>query len=354
MTPDTSGDAALAERLARQESARAKPNGDAPDTSGDADLAPSRGQADRARATRPTPRDWPTATPARGATHRGRRARRRAAAAEGARRWRGLAATIGGPAGRRPPGGGRGAKDARRARARRRARADPPPPGGSRRPGAARPSGSTRSRRLELRLPPPADARVRARRAGAGTDGPGVGGPRGARAAPRRSPLSRRRSSAAGPAAAPHGRAADAAGCAGAFRSGSREWIGCCEACVALRSAGVRADVRGFDGRRDGLAARRLVTYLADYFKTAVGVGSDDVWGASCLPPALVCFGGHNRCVVGVSRDRLVLLDPKWREPRPACRHRRSARHARWQDAWSAAGRRHASAADGARRSGLT
>ena len=39
VTPDTSGDAALAERLARKESARAKPNGDAPDTSGDADLA---------------------------------------------------------------------------------------------------------------------------------------------------------------------------------------------------------------------------------------------------------------------------------------------------------------------------
>ena len=90
---------------------------------------------------------------------------------------------------------------------------------------------------------------------------------------------------------------------------GSREWIGCCEACVALRSAGVRADVRGFDGRRDGLAARRLVTYLADYFKNVVGVGSDDVWGASCLPPALVCFGGHNRCVVGVSRDRRCSLN---------------------------------------------
>ena len=40
VTPDTSGDAALAERLARKESARAKPSGEAaPDTSGDADLA---------------------------------------------------------------------------------------------------------------------------------------------------------------------------------------------------------------------------------------------------------------------------------------------------------------------------
>merc|ERR1712097_31435 len=48
VTPDTSGDAALAERLARKESARAKPNVDAPDTSGDAALAARlAGQADR-------------------------------------------------------------------------------------------------------------------------------------------------------------------------------------------------------------------------------------------------------------------------------------------------------------------
>ena len=97
---------------------------------------------------------------------------------------------------------------------------------------------------------------------------------------------------------------------------GSREWIGCCEACVVLRCAGVRADVKGFDGRRDALGAEKLVECVSNYFQNVVGVGSDDVWGAACLPPAMVCFGGHNRCVVGVSRDRLIMLDPKWHEPR--------------------------------------
>ena len=89
VTPDTSGDAALAERLARKESARAKPNGDAPDTSGDADLAAklsgsgpaaratarrsprvSRARRTAPRATRPTPRR-PPATPARRAARAG-------------------------------------------------------------------------------------------------------------------------------------------------------------------------------------------------------------------------------------------------------------------------------------------
>ena len=59
--------------------------------------------------------------------------------------------------------------------------------------------------------------------------------------------------------------------------------------------------------------AQRLVAYLATYFADE---GSPS-WGADVLPPALLCFGGHNYVVVGVAaRDSLVLLDPKWREPK--------------------------------------
>ena len=364
VTPDTSGDAALAERLARKESARAKPNGDAPDTSGDADLAAKlsgsgpadtsddaalaarlAGQADRtagdaAYAARLAARDARTegdaALARRLAAHDDARTEgdaalaRRLAGADDAEGDSALARRLA------------GADDAKRRRV------EPAPVaalGAIRRLLGADPADLARPDEA-VRLYPQPDGWscgyrclqtlvFALRRAGAeyGTAlaSAGLAEPGGVA------------SVSAVQAAVERGwtRGFDPTGAQqtrdrlrGRFPFvGSREWIGCCEACVALRSAGVRADVRGFDGRRDGLAARRLVTYLADYFKNVVGVGSDDVWGASCLPPALVCFGGHNRCVVGVSRDRLVLLDPKWREPRLQCMAPADlARHARqWE-----------------------
>ena len=348
VTPDTSGDAALAERLARKESARAKPNGDAPDTSGDADLAAklagsgpadTSGDADLAAklsGSGPADTSDDAALAARLAGQADRTAGDAAYAARLAARD---ARTEGDAALARRLAG---ADDAKRrcvepvpvaalASIRRLLGADPAD--------LARPDEA-------VRLYPQPDGWscgyrclqtlvFALRRAGAeyGTAlaSAGLAEPGGVA------------SVSAVQAAVERGwtRGFDPTGAQqtrdrlrGRFPFvGSREWIGCCEACVALRSAGVRADVRGFDGRRDGLAARRLVTYLADYFKNVVGVGSDDVWGASCLPPALVCFGGHNRCVVGVSRDRLVLLDPKWREPRLQCMAPADlARHARqWE-----------------------
>ena len=381
VTPDTSGDAALAERLARKESARAKPNGDAPDTSGDADLAAKlagsgpadtsgdadlaaklsgsgpadtsddaalaarlAGQADRtagdaAYAARLAARDART----EGDAVLARRLAARDARTEGdaalARRLAGADDAEGDAALARRLAG---ADDAKRRRV------EPAPVAALasiRRLLGADPADLARPDEA-VRLYPQPDGWscgyrclqtlvFALRRAGAeyGTAlaSAGLAEPGGVA------------SVSAVQAAVERGwtRGFDPTGAQqtrdrlrGRFPFvGSREWIGCCEACVALRSAGVRADVRGFDGRRDGLAARRLVTYLADYFKNVVGVGSDDVWGASCLPPALVCFGGHNRCVVGVSRDRLVLLDPKWREPRLQCMAPADlARHARqWE-----------------------
>ena len=97
---------------------------------------------------------------------------------------------------------------------------------------------------------------------------------------------------------------------------GKRAWIGCAEDCVALRSAGIRANTAGFCHKRHGVTeleeAQKLVAHLARYFADE---GSPS-WGADILPPALLCFGGHNYVVVGVARDSLVLLDPKWREPK--------------------------------------
>ena len=331
VTPDTSGDAALAERLARKESARAKPSGEAaPDTSGDADLAaklagsgPADTSGDAALAARLAGQADRTAGDAAYAARLAARDARTEGDAALARR---LA----------------GADDAKRRRV------EPAPVaalGAIRRLLGADPADLARPDEA-VRLYPQPDGWscgyrclqtlvFALRRAGAeyGTAlaSAGLAEPGGVA------------SVSAVQAAVERGwtRGFDPTGAQqtrdrlrGRFPFvGSREWIGCCEACVALRSAGVRADVRGFDGRRDGLAARRLVTYLADYFKNVVGVGSDDVWGASCLPPALVCFGGHNRCVVGVSRDRLVLLDPKWREPRLQCMAPADlARHARqWE-----------------------
>ena len=330
VTPDTSGDAALAERLARKESARAKPNGDAPDTSGDAALAARlAGQADRTAGDAA----YAARLAARDARTEGDAALARRLAAHDDARTEGDAALA-----RRLAG----ADDAKRRRV------EPAPVaalGAIRRLLGADPADLARPDEA-VRLYPQPDGWscgyrclqtlvFALRRAGAeyGTAlaSAGLAEPGGVA------------SVSAVQAAVERGwtRGFDPTGAQqtrdrlrGRFPFvGSREWIGCCEACVALRSAGVRADVRGFDGRRDGLAARRLVTYLADYFKNVVGVGSDDVWGASCLPPALVCFGGHNRCVVGVSRDRLVLLDPKWREPRLQCMAPADlARHARqWE-----------------------
>lgn len=97
---------------------------------------------------------------------------------------------------------------------------------------------------------------------------------------------------------------------------GKRAWIGCAEDCVALRSAGIRANTAGFCHKRHGVTeleeAQKLVAFLARYFADE---GSPS-WGPDVLPPALLCFGGHNYVVVGVARDSLVLLDPKWREPK--------------------------------------
>ena len=97
---------------------------------------------------------------------------------------------------------------------------------------------------------------------------------------------------------------------------GKRAWIGCAEDCVALRSAGIRANTAGFCHKRHGVTeleeAQKLVAHLAAYFADE---GSPS-WGADVLPPALLCFGKHNYVVVGVARDSLVLLDPKWREPK--------------------------------------
>jgi len=100
--------------------------------------------------------------------------------------------------------------------------------------------------------------------------------------------------------------------------TGLDAWIGCVEAGAALRRAGVRANVVGFDGQACGAlsAARDLVTRLAIYF---AGRGDGVGWGADLLPPALLAFDGHSRAVVGVSRGRLVLLDPAWRAPRLEC-----------------------------------
>ena len=352
VTPDTSGDAALAERLARKESARAKPNGDAPDTSGDADLAAklagsgpadTSGDADLAAklsGSGPADTSDDAALAARLAGQADRTADRTAGDAAYAARLAARDARTEGDAAlaRRLAG----ADDAKRRRV------EPAPVaalGAIRRLLGADPADLARPDEA-VRLYPQPDGWscgyrclqtlvFALRRAGAeyGTAlaSAGLAEPGGVA------------SVSAVQAAVERGwtRGFDPTGAQqtrdrlrGRFPFvGSREWIGCCEACVALRSAGVRADVRGFDGRRDGLAARRLVTYLADYFKNVVGVGSDDVWGASCLPPALVCFGGHNRCVVGVSRDRLVLLDPKWREPRLQCMAPADlARHARqWE-----------------------
>ena len=97
---------------------------------------------------------------------------------------------------------------------------------------------------------------------------------------------------------------------------GKRAWIGCAEDCVALRSAGIRANTAGFCHKRHGVTeleeALKLVAHLAAYFADE---GSSS-WGAGVLPPALLCFGGHNYVVVGVARDSLILLDPKWLEPK--------------------------------------
>ena len=102
--------------------------------------------------------------------------------------------------------------------------------------------------------------------------------------------------------------------------TGLDAWIGCVEAGAALRRAGVRANVVGFDGKAVGAtalsAARDLVERLAIYF---AGRGDGVGWGADLLPPALLAFDGHSRAVVGVSRGRLVLLDPAWRAPRLEC-----------------------------------
>ena len=99
--------------------------------------------------------------------------------------------------------------------------------------------------------------------------------------------------------------------------TGLDAWIGCVEAGAALRRAGVRANVVGLDGQAVGAtalsAARDLVERLALYFD---GRGDGVGWGADLLPPALLAFDGHSRAVVGVSRGRLVLLDPAWRTPR--------------------------------------
>ena len=97
---------------------------------------------------------------------------------------------------------------------------------------------------------------------------------------------------------------------------GKHAWIGCAEDCVALRSAGIRANTAGFCHKRHGVTeleeALKLVAHLAAYFADE---GSSS-WGAGVLPPALLCFGGHNYVVVGVARDSLILLDPKWLEPK--------------------------------------
>ena len=97
-------------------------------------------------------------------------------------------------------------------------------------------------------------------------------------------------------------------------------WIGCVEAGAALRRAGVRANVVGFNGQAVGAtalsAALDLVARLAIYF---AGHGDGVGWGADLLPPALLVFDGHSRAVVGVSRGRLVLLDPAWDAPRLEC-----------------------------------
>ena len=97
-------------------------------------------------------------------------------------------------------------------------------------------------------------------------------------------------------------------------------WIGCAEAGATLRRAGVRANVVGFDGKAVGAtalsAAQDLVTRLAIYF---AGRGDGVGWGADLLPPALLVFDGHSRAVVGVSRGRLVLLDPAWCAPQLEC-----------------------------------
>ena len=97
---------------------------------------------------------------------------------------------------------------------------------------------------------------------------------------------------------------------------GKRAWIGCAEDCVALRSAGIRANIAGFCHELRGVTeleeAQKLVAHLAAYFADE---GSPS-WGADLLPPALLCFGKHNYVVVGVASDSLILLDPKWREPK--------------------------------------
>ena len=97
---------------------------------------------------------------------------------------------------------------------------------------------------------------------------------------------------------------------------GKRAWIGCAEDCVALRIAGIRANAAGFCHKHRGVTelkeAQNLVAHLAAYFSDE---GSSS-WGPDILPPALLCFGKHNYVVVGVARDSLVLLDPKWREPK--------------------------------------
>ena len=378
VTPDTSGDAALARRLARKESARAKPNGDAPDTSGDADPRPSRaGPADTAatRTSRPNSRARPRGHERRRGARRASRARRtapRAAAAYAAagrpRRPHGRRGAGEAPRRpRRPHGGRRGAGEAPRRRGRREeTRVEPAPVaalGAIRRllgadpadwRGPTKPSGSPQPDGWSCGYRCLQTLVFALRRAGAeyGTAlaSAGLAEP----AASRRSPPSRRRSSAAGPAAStPRARSRRETGCAGAFRSWARA-SGSAAARRASRcgSAGVRADVRGSTGGATA-DARRLVTYLADYFKNVVGVGSDGVGrvvpaaGARLLRPTTCC-------VVGVSRDRLVLLDPKWREPRlhvltPAD----LARHARQWECGSCGRASPRVAADGARRSGL-
>ena len=106
-------------------------------------------------------------------------------------------------------------------------------------------------------------------------------------------------------------RGTDFVGCCG-----KHAWIGCAEDCVALRSAGIRANIAGFCHERRGVTeleeAQKLVAHLAAYFADE---GSSS-WGADVLPPALLCFGKHNYVVVGVARDSLVLLDPKWGKPK--------------------------------------
>ena len=76
----------------------------------------------------------------------------------------------------------------------------------------------------------------------------------------------------------------------------------------------------GFDGQAVGAtalsAARDLVERLALYFD---GRGDGVGWGTDLLPPALLAFDGHSRAVVGVSRGRLVLLDPAWGAPQLEC-----------------------------------